>query len=59
MNYSNKGEEFPETTKGFLPPVPCGSTQGLTHSIKGPDPNCQVNFPNADTVIEKSMLFLD
>ena len=40
VNYSNKGQEFPEITKVFLTPVACGKTMG---SVKRPDPNCQLS----------------
>ena len=43
MNYSNKGQEFPEVTKVLLLPVACGSTRCLPGSVKGPDPNCQLS----------------
>ena len=42
FNHSNKGQEFPEITKVFLPPVACGSTRCPTGSVKRPYPNCQL-----------------
>ena len=44
VNYSNKGQEFPEITKVFLPGVACGSTRCPTGSVKRPDPNCQLSW---------------
>ena len=44
MNFSNRGEEFPDKTKVLPPPVASGiSPHNLLISVKGPDQNRQLS----------------